>query len=367
MHVLWWLPLLLTSAVADAGPTASPWPGTGPLLLPNSSPFHAIFLDAPLVEPRLPSKPRLELFVTHATSMALSPNVLSTPAGQALIANWQARRPQTALDHAGLASAARAAPGQSFLFADTETSRVTLAARVPLSRRWGVSAELPVVAHWGGLFDQVVKGWHRALGFGDLGRSFAPLGRTQIFFARGDQSRFLDGSPQPDLGDLVVRGLYSPWRETRTRPAALLGASVKAPTGAASRFVGSGGWDAGLLGSVGKSWGAWRLLAGGGYTWHGRWAGFSGVPLSPSADGHLALECRLDRRWSLLGQFSYQEHALARAARDTFGRGSLRLGLGGHYQVDDGLLMELAFSENLREDQSTEDIGIQGGVHWTPW
>lgn len=357
------LALALWLVTAQAAEPA--WPGNGPLWCPNSHPFHTIFLDQPLLDPVLPRRPCFEVHVTEANTLAYSSNVTGSPAWYALQSNLNQGRPQQPLDAAMMRDWAAAHPSNTYLFADTETTRLSLAATVPIGRRWGVRAELPLQAHWGGLLDEVIKGWHRLLNFPDLGRSYTPSGHAQILVARGDQSRYFDGSSALDLGDLVVRGLYAARRETHGGPAVMVAGSLKAPTGAVSRFAGSGNWEGGLSVNAAKSWGDFRTYLGAGYTWHSAWKGLSRVPIANTLDLHAGLEMRVDRHWSWQVQFSREEQALAKAEPGSFGGAAWRLAGAAHYRLGPDAVLDWSFTENLTENANTEDLSIQTGLRWS--
>ncbi|NUQ01959.1 MAG: DUF3187 family protein [Armatimonadetes bacterium] len=183
------LPLLL----ALSSTRADDWRWAGPLRYPSAHPFQSIFLETPALDPVLPAKGTLDLRLGHYNTQTVSTNTYFTPAGQALLLNTAQGRPQTPLAAASLAATARTRPDQTYLFADTETTRLDLTWLQPLAPGWGVQVEVPFLGHHGGVFDPVIEGFHGAFNFPTLGRNDAPHNRTQLFVARGDDSRFYDG------------------------------------------------------------------------------------------------------------------------------------------------------------------------------
>lgn len=359
--------LLLGALVVRVAPAAdddAPWQGSGRLTMPNHHPFASIFLDAPLLDARLPRRPRFAVHATESSTMTLSPNIKATPSGAALVAAWEAGRPQQPLNVVSLKQFAGTHPRETYLFADAETTTVTLDYTVPFSRRWGLAVEVPLVTHWGGLFDSAIADFHQTFGFGSLGRQYAPGNYTQLCVAQGQQSRFCGGQRSPLLGDLTLRGLYAPLRETRRVPGLLLAANLKAPTGAASEFAGSGGWDVGGCATLGKTWGRWRAEVAAGYSVHSRWSGLSNVPLSNTFDLHLCGEYKVDDEWAILTQLSRTENALRHASPETFGRHSWRLGAAARAMVGRRVRVEMAFVDNVAENDNTEDASIQTSLRW---
>ena len=357
------LALILACGLATAAgePDVRDW--AGPLRWPNAHPFQAIFLDCPALDASLPPEPQWDLRIDHFNTMAFSPNINTTPAGAVLIANAQAGVPQAPLDTVSLAATAAARPNETFLFADTETTRLTVSYLRPFGPKWGVGVEVPFVGHHGGVFDKVIEGFHGAFNFPDLGRNRAPVNRTQLFAGRGGQSRFYDGPLEPSLGDVVIRGFHSPIGETDTAPAVGLTGAIKLPTGPASRFAGSGGFDWGVGLSLAKSLGDFRLTFTGGHTWHGKWSGLGGIPIDNTFDAQFGAEYRINDFWSTNAGLQIQEHPLAHAEPRSFGRTSYGLGIGFSHRAG-GMVMEGGFFENLTEDQNSYDAGLMLRLNW---
>jgi hypothetical protein len=334
------------------------WADSGPVALMNGNPVHAVFLDQPLVDPALPQRGRLEFRITEFSTCTHSSNFLGTPAGATLNANYLGHKPQTLLDHASLAATAAATSGQVYMFLDTETSRLDLDGTYPFGRHWGVNLDVPVMGHSGGAFDWFIRAYHQTLGFPDLGRGLAPMSRSQLFIASGSQSRFFDGSSAPELGDIVLRGLYAPLLESRHSPAALIHADIKLPSGCPSHFMGSGAMEYGLGVSLAKGVGQWRFYTGLGYTIHNHWAGLGNIPVTNTLDGHFGIEWRSSKRWSLQAQMTRQEQALAPAKPSDVGEAAYLVGTTMRYRVSDRLSWEFGLLEDLKYE-SAMDAALQ--------
>ncbi|MCC7493793.1 MAG: DUF3187 family protein [Fimbriimonadaceae bacterium] len=356
--------LLLGSLLRGAPAADRDW--AGPLRWVNAHPFHAVFLDTPPLDARIPRRAVFDLRLGHYNTLAMSPNVLTTPAGLALQANALAGLPQTSLDTASLAATAATRPAETFLFADTETTRLDLSWLQPLSDRWALAFEVPLYGHHGGVFDRTIEGFHKTFNFPDLNRSLTPANQTQLVVAHGTDQRVVSGPFEPAFGDLTARWMHLAQPDRSGQPAVLLSGSLKLPTGPASRFLGSGGWDWGLALAASKELGDFRLNATLGHNWHAGWRGLRSVPIRNTWDMHWGAECRFTPNWSILLQFSRLEHALQTASRETFGRPSYNVGLGFAYRSGDQLLLEGGFFENLTEDNNSYDVGLQYRMRWLP-
>ncbi len=338
----------------------------GPLRFVDAHPFHAVFLDVPALDAALPDGPTVDLRLSQWNTLAIAPSVLASPAGALLQNNLANNRPQQELSAPLLAAWAAANPGQTFLFADTETTRLDLTWLQPIDRRWGFQLDLPLLGHHGGVFDDVIAGFHQMFNYPDLGRPYAPVNRTQLMVASGAETRFHGGPFAPSLGDIVVTGLHAPVRENARDPAVMLSAAVKLPTGAASRFAGSGSWDWSLGLHLARTWGDFRGTFSGGHAWHGPWRGLRSVPIRNTFDAQLGLEWSISDNWAVVAQVARREQALATADRRTFGRPAYNLGTGFRWRPRATWLMEGGFFENLTEDQNSYDVGIQYRVRWQP-
>lgn len=352
---------LLALLAAEPG---DDWRWGGPPRYAGGHPFGGLFLSTPALDAALPRRPAWDFRLSQFNTLAISPNVFTTRAGQALQQRFAAGRPAEPLDTAALAAEAAARPGETFFFADGETTRLDIVYYHPFDSRWAVEVELPLLGHWGGWFDPLIEGFHAAFNFPDLYRGLTPDQRVQLFAARGGQALVFDGPLEPGLGDLVLRGLHAPVPERSDQPAVALSASLKLPTGAASRLQGSGRFDFGLGWHVAKSLGDVRLYLSSGYTWHGGWRGLTAVPLRPTVDLHLGTEIRFSRDWSANLMFSRLEHALAPADPASFGKPALQIAGGFRWQPATLPEMSFWFFENLNEDQNSYDAGIQYRMRW---
>src|SRR4029077_15649074 len=130
------------------------------------------------------------------------------------------------------------------LFIDGEVARSAAKGRLGLTRSLSLSVEIPYIWHGGAWVTNFVEGFHRALGEAQNGRDEFPAGRfTVVLQAPKRAMTFLDFEPRSGIGDGTAT---LSWRRLRSASGWILGADLaaKAPTGSASSFDGSGGWDA---------------------------------------------------------------------------------------------------------------------------
>lgn len=143
---------------------------------------------------------------------------------------------------------------------DQETSRITYRYRKGWRQgsEWWVEAAF--LSRGGGFLDPIIDGWHKhVLGWSDPLRDDTPFGRSIVRV--GGQTY---GSAA-GIGDLTLGISQSLGGRYQ------IDAAVKAPTGDASKLLGSGGADAGALvsGMFGIN-SRWKVLLQAGAVWQGK-------------------------------------------------------------------------------------------------
>src|SRR5262249_11934156 len=145
-----------------------------------------------------------------------------------------------------------------------------------------IDAELPLLLHTGGFFDDTIESYHETFGFGDAGRPAFEQNQRFVAYSDPDGTLFAEG-PTGGLrpGDLsvVLRGSLYPSRDGF---AALSGsAGVEFPTGSVERIDGNGALD-GALG-IEASWRYRRssLHIGGRLGLFGGWDAIPDLDLKP--------------------------------------------------------------------------------------
>jgi hypothetical protein len=220
--------ILLVAAPAGARAAEAPSVSDAPLGLETPGPLRALFLDLPLADARGPGAPALDLQLRTSNSWSVP----------------------TRLVRGG-----RVAVVQQ----DAQTETLVARAELPWSRlaggalaaRTSTAVEARLILHWGGFTDGGIESWHHLVGSWNFLRE--EHARDAVALRLGEQGRpptaALDHA-RAGLGDVALRTSVRVAEGGRARGAPAwaiaLRADLKVPTGALSRFAGSGGWDAGL-------------------------------------------------------------------------------------------------------------------------
>lgn len=162
-------------------------------------------------------------------------------------------------------------PQDEVLFVDGEALRTAVSARYGLTPAFSVSVEIPYITRGLKGLEGFVVDFHKAFGFDENGRNEFPRGRTTVMIQYpGGPLSLTDSVPDSGLGDVTTT---LSWRQVRLAGGWTLGAdlALKAPTGSAANFNGSGGWDGGLLAFVAWEHGRWTLEVDGSVVVPGRW------------------------------------------------------------------------------------------------
>jgi hypothetical protein len=222
---------------------------------------------------------------------------------------------------------------------------------------------VPLRWRGGGILDGLIDAWHRALGFVGKKDGGRPFFLHDAFRVEG---RTLDGrtfSWSDDrgfgLGDLE---LFARWRLRDGRREGwsfALAGRAALPTGTFP-FDGSGpGLGVQALGArpLGS---AFDLFLGTGGTAEGR-DEMRGIRYE-SLRGHafLALEWRLGRRWSLVAETDAATRLVADI--DRYPGQHWYLNLAAKIDASDRLRLELGFTENIADQQSTTDFALYFGL-----
>jgi hypothetical protein len=139
----------------------------------------------------------------------------------------------------------RKASGQEVLRFDGETHRLALVADYGIGSDLELGLEIPVGSHQGGFLDDFIKDWHSAFSLPQSGRTRAEDDQLEYSYSRPGGGFSLQ-SAQAGLGDIALRAAWQLWRDPGRARSVALRASLKLPTGQASRLLGSGSTDLAL-------------------------------------------------------------------------------------------------------------------------
>lgn len=251
--------------------------------------------------------------------------------------------------------------GDRRFLVDGEHQTVEVGVRRALTATWDVGVRVPL--HWrgAGFLDGIIDWFHQTTGALDNIRSAFLTDRFRVEGRTADFTPFSWNDEQGwGLGrvELNTQWAFLPPRTGRCFNAAVV-ARVTLPTGSGPYDV--GGVDAGL--QVG---GAWHLAprldlyAGVGGTWFGE-QDVDGVRYE-RLRGHafVAFEYQMGRTWSLSAVLDGATNLVTGVAEypsvQTYVHVGAKIDLSARWQL------ELGFTENLHDQQSTIDFGAYGGL-----
>jgi uncharacterized protein DUF3187 len=244
---------------------------------------------------------------------------------------------------------------------DGEHRSLGLEIRHGLGDRFDLGLRVPIEWRGGGILDGLIDWFHgftRSLGLPDNERrSF--LTDVLRVDTRDDQGRPLSWDPSAGAG-LGRIELLGRWALVTSRPDA--GGRLSLVTRLAFPTPGGPFEESGFaLGvqlaaahSLGRAWGLYGGLGG---TFEDTDRRGDMRYERARANGFLAADRRLGRRWSIVAQTA----ATSRLVTNVSGYPGLQwyLSLGARLNLDSGTTLEAGFTENLASQQATTDFGIQ--------
>jgi len=348
------------AAWADAAPGIDPTGGFyGPLRARDMSPFGYLRLDLrpSFAGTAAPGSWTVEAELAYQNTWAISPTAryyLETQAGP--------RRSLTTTD----LDAMRALSPENYLV-DLELAQFDVVLQRQLSDDWGAFAVLSGVSYGGGLLDDGIEQFHRAVGLSNNGRPTVRQGQINVFLdLKSQQYAALDAPARSGLLDptLGVRytgiALAPPWQ-------LVLEAETKIPLQGEREWLSTGRVDAGLQATL--------MRRNEGHAFYGslalvRYAGSAG---SLPTDAQLlptivaGFESHLTRRTHALVQLyaspSVYDDEQTNMEELLSTKYQLSLGLRHHRGKH---VFSFAVTENVGSLQNTPDIGLQFGWAYRP-
>jgi hypothetical protein len=231
---------------------------------------------------------------------------------------------------------------------DGETYVATLGLRFGLADHLQVGVDLPWVWQKTGFLDGFIENFHNLFGFPNADRDNLPKYKINYDYSHANGDDFQLGHQTNGIGDIRLIAAWQ-WLDTE-QSAASLQAAIKAPTGDAGDFTGSGGWDVSLALSAQRDFalekGMAALWGGLGGSWLGdgdvlqdrveNWAvsGWLGAGWSPL--NWLALKVQLDGN-SALYQSGLRE----------IGNPAVLLTVGGTLGLGEATTLDIGLGEDL--------------------
>ncbi len=253
-------------------------------------------------------------------------------------------------------------PEETAWFVDAEVLRSAFSGRVGLGPSLFLSAEIPWISHDAFTADRLLVGFHRAFGLGQAGRTDFPTGQ---FVAMLQQSngpmRFDNRMPEPGIGDVSAS---LAWRPALLSGGMALGAdlAVKAPTGSASDYNGSGGWDAGVLVFLARPGRLWRFDAEAGVVFPGRWKGMVALPVSPFGRVFLSVDRRLGARTRAGISVTYEQSPFRRGSLGEVSKAGMEVAAGLERDLARDFAARLTVTEHLSALGDRADVGAALGI-----
>lgn len=219
--VLWALCVALPRTAAQSADGTAGAPGAaataaGPLLSLNTHPFYTAL---PQWLPRRaqllpPGRLELEVLQSYANYFLYFPEEIK---GSSIIADI-----------------------------DGEAWYTSLAFGLGVSDRFDLRASLHTAAHYRGVLDPLISGYHKLFGFPNGGRDEEPANRLRLFLDNGSRVFIDSAAPFFDLTALQIESRLALW-EGPAAPGALTAAALmKIPLGLSSHPLAAAGFDAGL-------------------------------------------------------------------------------------------------------------------------
>jgi hypothetical protein len=312
--------------------------------------LHVPFLDLGPANPELPSGgPRWSLESAYANSFShswhpvLFHNFLG-PSGTPF------RRDEAERIHHDF-------PNEAAWFVDADVLRSSLTGDFGLGSETFLSVEIPYVSHRAFTADQFVQDFHRVFGISQAGRDDFPKGAFLVMVQpAGGALQFTSDSPESGLGDL--KGSIS-WRPRATPAGYSYGAdvAVKAPTGSARNFNGSGGWDFGALFFFGRSGRLWRLEGEASAVVPGAWTGPIRIPRSPFARAFLSATRRLGSRTRIGASVTGEQSPFSNAGLEAISHIGAEVALGVERDFS-RVSARMTVTEHLAAAGDRADVGL---------
>ncbi len=248
-------------------------------------------------------------------------------------------------------------PGERAWFIDGDVLRSALAARVGVTRTTFVSLEIPYVSHEAFTGDHFVGEFHRIFGLSQAGRGDFPAGSFVVMTQpAGGPLAFSSGSAASGPGDVVATFGWRPPAEGSTWSYGL-DVSVKAPTGRARDFNGSGGWDAGALLFLARTGTKWRVQGEAAVVVPGAWKVPVSISTAPFGRILVGVTRLLGSKTRIGASLAAQQSPFHREDLDTVSKIGAEFGVGLDRDFS-RWTARLLFTEHLAAAGDGADVGL---------
>jgi hypothetical protein len=220
-----------------------------------------------------------------------------------------------------------------------------------------LSAEIVWISHDAVHFGSTLESIHRAFGFEQPGRREFPSDAFGVLLQRQGGALTFDGRVPPDgWGDTTATLSWRPPRGSGWNFGADV--AVKAPTGKAEDYDGSGSWDAGVLGFARRDWERWSLDAETGVVVPGRWRSAAGLPVAPFARVLLGATRSLGARTRIGASATVEQSPFRRDGMGDVSGTGVELGLGIERDFASRGRVRLTLTDSLWDFGDRADFGV---------
>lgn len=248
-------------------------------------------------------------------------------------------------------------PGDTVYYLESDLLRVALAPRVGLSPVVSVSAEIVWISHDAVRIGSALESFHRAFGLRQPGRQEFPSDAFGVLLQRpGGALTFDDRTPPAGWGDTTATLSWRPKR--RSGWSFGTDVAVKAPTGKAGDFNGSGSWDAGVLGFARRDGERWSWDAETGVVFPGRWRSSAGLPVAPYARLLLDATRSFGARTRIGASATIEQSPFRRDPMGDVSRAGVEFGLGIERDFASRGRVRLTVTDSLWDLGDRADFGV---------
>jgi len=248
-------------------------------------------------------------------------------------------------------------PEDAVFYVEGDLLRTSLELRFGLSPVLSLSAEIVGISHGSVRIGSALESFHRIFGLDQPGRKEFPSDAFAVVLQRpGRALIFDDRVPRDGWGDTTAT---LSWRPVRKSSWSFGGdVSVKAPTGNARAYDGSGSWDAGALGFARRDGARWTLDAEAGFVAPGKWRSASGLPVSPFARLLLGATRGFGAKTRVGATATVEQSPFRRDRLGDLSRAGVELGLGIERDFGRRGSARLTLTDGLPSLGDRADFGI---------
>ena len=248
-------------------------------------------------------------------------------------------------------------PGDRVFFLEADVLRTSLSGRLGLTRELSASVELVYVSHDAIRGGSAVEAFHRAFGLPQSGRDEFPSDAFDIVLQRpGRAITFDDRTPGSGPGDTTATLSWRPAAASVWSWGA--DAAVKAPTGSARNFNGSGSWDGGVLAFARRDGRRWTFDGEAGYVFPGRWHTDTGLTSAGFARFFLAATRALGARARAGVSATFEQSPFRRDGMGDLSHSGFEVAVGLERDVSRRASAGLTVTENVPAFGDRADFGL---------